>query len=68
MAEAPITVLDDRKVQFTVSIGACLVKQGETVDVVADMADAALYRAKAEGRNRVVVFDPVRQDVDQRRA
>jgi hypothetical protein len=32
------------------------------------MADAALYSAKAQGRDSVMVYDPVRNDVDQRRA
>lgn len=45
-------------VPVTVSIGACLVEPDESVEQVADMADAALYMAKENGRNRVAVYDP----------
>ncbi len=54
----PVQLKDGRSVPVTVSIGACLVETDETVEQVADMADEALYQAKAEGRNRVVVYDP----------
>ncbi len=57
----PVQLSDGRSVPITVSIGACLAEPGEPVEQVADMADAALYRAKEEGRNRVVVFDPARE-------
>jgi diguanylate cyclase (GGDEF)-like protein len=45
-------------VPMTVSIGACLVEPDETLEQVADMADAALYGAKEAGRDRVSVYDP----------
>jgi len=65
----PVIVLPDgREVAMTVSIGACLADAADTIDTVTDMADAALYSAKTQGRDRVVVFDPIRNDVDQRRA
>ena len=51
---------DGRSVPVTVSIGACLAEPGETLEQVADMADAALYHAKEDGRDRVVVYDPTR--------
>ncbi|RYE07004.1 MAG: diguanylate cyclase [Hyphomicrobiales bacterium] len=56
----PVALKDGRSVPVTVSIGACLVEPNETVEQVADMADAALYAAKETGRNVVVVYDPTR--------
>jgi two-component system cell cycle response regulator len=38
----------------TVSIGVAAAAAGSTVDEILEAADAALYRAKHEGRNRVV--------------
>ena len=56
----PVPLRDGRTVPVTVSIGACLAEPGETVEQVADMADAALYNAKEDGRDRVVVYDPTK--------
>lgn len=56
----PVTLRDGRTVPVTVSVGACLAEPGETVEQVADMADAALYTAKEDGRDRVVVYDPTK--------
>jgi len=42
---------------ITLSIGAATVADGDTADNLLGAADAALYRAKAEGRNRVVMVD-----------
>jgi diguanylate cyclase (GGDEF)-like protein len=55
-----VPLRDGRTVPVTVSIGACLAEPGETVEQVADMADAALYNAKEDGRDRVVVYDPTK--------
>ena len=41
----------------TVSIGVVIANSGDTVNDLVGAADAALYRAKAEGRNRVVFAD-----------
>ena len=40
--------------RVTVSIGLASWRDGEPVEALIDRADRALYRAKAEGRNRVV--------------
>ncbi|WP_460759009.1 GGDEF domain-containing protein [Lysobacter fragariae] len=47
---------DGREVDFTVSIGAALMNDLDAnLDALLKRCDAALYRAKHEGRNRVVV-------------
>ena len=56
----PVVLRDGQSVAVTVSVGACLAEPGETVEQVADMADAALYNAKEDGRDRIVVFAPTR--------
>jgi diguanylate cyclase (GGDEF)-like protein len=44
----------------TASIGvAAFPAHGASGEALLEIADAALYRAKGEGRNRVVVSDPV---------
>lgn len=58
VCEPPIQLQDDRSADVTVSLGACLIEPGETLDMAVDMADAALYMAKRQGRNKVVIFDP----------
>lgn len=44
---------DHGTVSFTVSIGAAEGREGYDVETVLKLADAALYQAKHEGRNRV---------------
>ena len=39
---------------MTVSIGATLARSEDTPESLVARADALMYRAKAEGRNRVV--------------
>jgi len=58
LAATPVDVGQDRKLEITASIGACLVTAGDSLEAAADMADAALYMAKSGGRDQVVVFDP----------
>jgi two-component system cell cycle response regulator len=43
-----------RHVEITASIGIAAFGQGDTPGAVIKRADRALYRAKREGRNRVV--------------
>ena len=65
IAEPPI-VAEGRPLTVTVSIGG-IAGDGDSVDDLIRTADDALYRAKAEGRNRVVVLgrDRVTTSVDQ---
>lgn len=57
ISDRPVELPDSHPAQVTVSVGACLVEPGDTIETATEMADAALYMAKGEGRNRVVIFD-----------
>ena len=62
----PSTIAGGR---LTVSLGVTALGEGESPAEFAMRADAALYRAKALGRNRVVVFEaPLRRAVRAVRA
>ena len=50
--------LAGRAAAVTVSVGASLVEPGDSIEIATEMADAALYMVKGEGRNRVVILDP----------
>ncbi|WP_246473159.1 sensor domain-containing diguanylate cyclase [Pelagibacterium limicola] len=56
MRRFPVTVGDGTEVPVTVSIGAAIVEPTDTLDVATEMADAALYAAKENGRDRLVFF------------
>ena len=58
IGEHPIGLPDGRPCAVTISVGACLLRAGDTIDMAVEMADAALYMAKEGGRDQVVIFDP----------
>ena len=45
-----------QRVTITISIGATLFTEGDTVASAFERADAELYRAKAQGRNQVSII------------
>jgi PleD family two-component response regulator len=42
--------------RITISLGGTIAEGGEAAETIFERADAALYRAKEDGRNRVVLF------------
>ncbi|RMH80110.1 MAG: GGDEF domain-containing protein [Acidobacteria bacterium] len=42
--------------RITISLGATAYKKGDSIDSLIARADNALYMAKKEGKNRIVVF------------
>jgi diguanylate cyclase (GGDEF)-like protein len=66
---APLFLSGDRPFSATASIGVALADGRSTPEGVLREADAAMYRAKAAGRNGRVTFDPaMRADFQQKLA
>lgn len=55
----PVLLSGGDLVDACTSIGAHLVAPADTLESAASKADLALYAAKRQGRNRIVVYDPV---------
>jgi diguanylate cyclase (GGDEF)-like protein len=52
----------EERVHFTISVGLSSLRRGElTLDAMLHRADRALYQAKRDGRNRVVLADSLTQ-------
>jgi diguanylate cyclase (GGDEF)-like protein len=49
--------ISDRSIQMTVSLGVTKLTAQDNTDTLFQRIDAALYRAKNEGRNRVIIDD-----------
>ncbi|MBU6215797.1 MAG: diguanylate cyclase, partial [Acidobacteria bacterium] len=59
--------VDDVEIVTTASVGVAVSSGHDTVDDVVEQADAAVYAAKAAGRDTVATFDAVLQaEVDRR--
>lgn len=54
-SEAEIKLDDGQAIRFTLSAGVCSASSGQSLDEALARADEALYLAKHEGRNRVVL-------------
>nr|WP_230989540.1 diguanylate cyclase [Devosia faecipullorum] len=61
-----VVLPDGREIRTSVSIGACLSDKGDRLEMAADMADAALYMAKSQGRNQLMVLDREMQKQSRR--
>lgn len=46
---------EERSIEVTASFGGAVARPDDTVESLLDRADAALYRSKREGRNRVTI-------------
>lgn len=49
------TVVDNKRLSATISIGATLARDDDTLTSLIDRADKAMYQSKIEGRNRVTI-------------
>jgi len=59
IAESPIPVADNLQIHITISIGvAVFPDHAQNESELVRAADAALYKAKQTGRNRVCLFEP----------
>jgi diguanylate cyclase (GGDEF)-like protein/PAS domain S-box-containing protein len=59
VVERPMSI-EGYEITMTLSIGVAVVHPGQDPDVALKQADAALYRAKREGKARTAVFDAQR--------
>jgi diguanylate cyclase (GGDEF)-like protein len=59
--ELDIRDVDGSRIPVTASVGLARYEQGDSLEVLVDRADRAMYGAKTSGRNRVVVATSARE-------
>jgi diguanylate cyclase (GGDEF)-like protein len=65
--EQEIFTYEGKTIPLTVSLGVATLRLGETVpDLMVLRADAALYRAKEEGRNRTCVEKDANEEASKK--
>ena len=55
LTEHSYIVHENEKISVTISIGATMVKEKDTIDTLIKRADTLLYKSKAAGRNRLTM-------------
>jgi diguanylate cyclase (GGDEF)-like protein/PAS domain S-box-containing protein len=58
LIERSLVNLDDRQIQVTVSVGAALIRIGDTPHGLIERADKLMYQSKVNGRNQVTLDTP----------
>ncbi len=56
LVEESYILHENEKLKVTISIGATMVSQGDTIDSLVKQADDNLYKSKAGGRNRFTLI------------
>jgi diguanylate cyclase (GGDEF)-like protein len=58
LIERSLVNIDDREIQVTVSVGAALIRIGDTPNGLIERADKLMYQSKVNGRNQVTLDTP----------
>jgi diguanylate cyclase (GGDEF)-like protein/PAS domain S-box-containing protein len=51
--------IEDKEIKITISVGATLINQEDTIEAIVQRADECLYKSKATGRNKVTLWEPL---------
>jgi len=55
VAESFVCDADGNRIQVTISVGATMVSENDTISTLVQRADALMYQSKAQGKNRLTV-------------